>query len=52
MGSEMCIRDSVSTLNDLIVPVFNNKRPKMAILNHDRNASKFTMTKSTSNLSV
>ena len=28
--------ENVSTKNDLIVPVFNNKRPKMASLNHDR----------------
>ena len=28
--------ENVSTKNGLIVPVFNNKRPKMASLNHDR----------------
>ena len=28
--------DNVSTKNGLIVPVFNNKRPKMTSLNHDR----------------
>lgn len=27
--------ENVSTKNGLIVPVFNNKRPKMASLNHD-----------------
>lgn len=26
---------NVSTMNDFIVPVFNNKRPKMASFNHD-----------------
>ena len=28
--------ENVSTKNGLIVPVFNNKRPKMTSLNHDR----------------
>ena len=28
--------ENVSTKNGMIVPVFNNKRPKMASLNHDR----------------
>ena len=28
--------ENVSTKNGLIVPVFNNKRPKMASLKHDR----------------
>ena len=28
--------ENVSTKNGLIVPVFNNNRPKMASLNHDR----------------
>ena len=27
--------ENVSTKNGLIVPVFNNKRPKMTSLNHD-----------------
>ena len=28
--------ENVSTKNGLIVPVLNNKRPKMTSLNHDR----------------
>ena len=28
--------ENVNTKNGLIVPVFNNKRPKMTSLNHDR----------------
>ena len=28
--------ENVSTKNGLIVPVFNDKRPKMTSLNHDR----------------